>query len=208
MNDSPAVSTMAAPTSKVALSMIGAWVLGRMCRSSSLARPAPSASAAETYLFAFTASTCAHQPGILRPEHDHDRDQRVLQPRPQRRSDRHRQNDRWERLKLGGSIYRVAAEAGPGEDRLGQHGTGQQASEGEPDDGDSGDQRVAERVADDDPLLGEPLGPSRADVVETQDLEQRGTRYPGDDAHGIAAKHYARQDQMVEGVEEDVSLAG
>ena len=77
----PAVSTIAEPTSSVALTMIGASVEGRMCRNRMRFRPAPIDFAAVTYSFSPDCEhLAAHQPRILRPEHEADRDQRVAEP--------------------------------------------------------------------------------------------------------------------------------
>src|ERR1035441_7457042 len=60
---------------------------------------------------------------------------------------------------------RQAADAGPGEDRLGDDGAGEQAAKLQADDGENRNESVGERVAVDDGAFGEPLGAGGADVV-------------------------------------------
>src|SRR5262249_19051304 len=59
------------------------------------------------------------------------------------------------------SLHRQAPHPGQREDRLDDHGTGQQRSELTAHDGDDGDQRVLERVLVDDDAAFEALGPRR-----------------------------------------------
>src|SRR5947208_16525379 len=47
-------------------------------------------------------------------------------------------------------------------------------------DRDDGDQRVAERVVEGHPALGQPLGAGRADVLASEDVEHRRARHAGD----------------------------
>src|SRR5919108_5846419 len=51
-----------------------------------------------------------------------------------------------------------AAEPRPGEDRFGEDRPAEEEAELQPDDRQDRDERVAERVDDDDPPVGEPLG--------------------------------------------------
>src|SRR4051794_8446538 len=65
------------------------------------------------------------------------------------------------------------ADAGPGEDRLGQDGAAEQRPDLKPDHRDHGDQRVAQGMQPDHAQAAETLGARRADVVLAQYLQHR-----------------------------------
>jgi hypothetical protein len=74
-------------------------------------------------------------------------------------------------------LVEVLAHAVDGEDRLGEHGAGQQQPELQPDGGDDRQQRVAHDVAVVDHPRGQPLGLGGAHVVLVHHLGDSG---PGD----------------------------
>ena len=63
------------------------------------------------------------------------------------------------------------ADAGPGEDRLGEHGARHQRADLQADDRDDGDERVAQRVHADDAEAAQALGACGAHIVLAQHLE-------------------------------------
>ena len=78
-----------------------------------------------------------------------------------------------------GAAVRVLTDAGPGEDRLDEHGPGEHVREDEPDDGHDRRQGGSEDVTNQDVLLGEALRAGGAHVVVADHLEHRGARYSG-----------------------------
>src|ERR1035441_6069077 len=75
-----------------------------------------------------------------------------------------------------------AADAGPGEDRLGDDGAGEQAAELQAKDGEHGNEGVGKRVAENDGMLGQALGAGGADVVLVQLFEHGGAHHAGQDS--------------------------
>jgi hypothetical protein len=69
-------------------------------------------------------------------------------------------------------VHRELADAGPGEDLLGDDRAPEQDAELHPEHSHGRDQRVAQRVADDDARLAQALAPRGADVVAAKLLEK------------------------------------
>ncbi len=76
-----------------------------------------------------------------------------------------------------------------------------QGAELETDDRHDRQQRVAERVAQDDAPFAEPLGARRPHVVAAEDVEQAGAGDAGDDRQRDRAQRDRRQDQVAERVD-------
>ena len=72
------------------------------------------------------------------------------------------------------------AEAGPREDRLGEHGAGEGDRDEDPDDREQRDHHVAERVLVDHQALPLALGAGGADVVLADHLQHGRARQPAD----------------------------
>src|SRR5437773_5397445 len=132
--------------------------------------------------------------------HDHRRDDQV-----------HRLDDRVieprERLK------EEEADARQAEDRLDDHRAAEVERRLEADQADHGDQRVLERVAEDDRPLAETLRPRRADVLLTENVEERRAHDPHDGSRARHAEHERRDDHDLEvgervGGERDVGPHG
>jgi hypothetical protein len=83
------------------------------------------------------------------------------------------------------------------EDPLGDDRTAHQRADVGADEGDHGDQRVAQQVADDDPVPGQALGDRRADVVGPLVLRDGGAGQPGDVGEGHGGEDQAGHDQLV-----------
>src|SRR6266403_1681978 len=99
-------------------------------------------------------------------------------------ADDHRRDDQVHRLhdrvvELVEGLEEEEPHAGEPEDRLDDHGAADVERHLQPDQADDRDQRVLERVTQDDRPLAEPLGPGGADVLLAQHVEQRGAH----DAH-------------------------
>ena len=67
-----------------------------------------------------------------------------------------------------------------------------------PEDGHDRDQRVAQRVARDDDLLGEALGAGGADVVGAQHVDHRRADEAREDRQVRDGDRRDRQDQVVQ----------
>ena len=90
---------------------------------------------------------------------------------------------------VGDGVDGEAADAGPGEDRFGDDGSGEQRAELQAEDGEDGDHGVAQGVAVDDGALGQAFGAGGADVVLAELFEHGGADHAGEDggersAHG------------------------
>ena len=107
-----------------------------------------------------------------------------------------------------GAAEGVAAEARPGEDRLGQHRAGEQIGVGEAAERDDRDQRVRQDVADHDAALAQALGARDAHVVLLHAFQHAGARRARDQAERRRREHDRRQDQMRERIAERVPVAG
>src|SRR2546430_2657088 len=70
-------------------------------------------------------------------------------------------------------------DAGQREDVLDDDDAAHDVAELGAGDRDDGDQRVAERVVEGHPALGQPLGAGRADVLAAEDVEHRRARHAG-----------------------------
>ncbi len=102
----------------------------------------------------------------------------------------------------------VEAEAGPGEHRLGQDRALEQVGVGQRDHGDQRHRGVAERVAPDHARLGEALDPGGGDVLLGELLDHEAARHARDIGEREVAEQRCGQDQVVDGVPEDVPFAG
>jgi hypothetical protein len=94
------------------------------------------------------------------------------------------------------TVDQPVAHARPREDRFGEDRPRQQQSDLQPDDRDHRDQRVAQRVHDDDAPARQALGAHGAHVVLAQHLEHRRTRHPRDDRERDRPERDRRQDQV------------
>ena len=74
---------------------------------------------------------------------------------------------------VDGGLEQPVPNAAPREDLLGEHGAAQQETRLQSDDRGDRKHRVAKYVPVVDPLAGEALGPSRADIVLGKNLEDR-----------------------------------
>ena len=99
---------------------------------------------------------------------------------------------------LEDGIDHPLADAGPGEDRFGEDGAGQQQADLQADGGDHRDQRIAQGMQADDAAVGEALGAGGADIVLAQHLEHGRARLPGDDGERNGAEHDRGQDQVAQ----------
>src|SRR5678816_4857665 len=89
----------------------------------------------------------------------------------------------------------IAPDTGPGEDRLGQDGSGEIAAEVEPDDGDHRQQRVAEPVRQHHRCFPEPLGSGRANEVAPEHFLHGCAGHPGEERYRTHAQRDGRQHQ-------------
>ena len=101
------------------------------------------------------------------------------------------------------AVEGILADAGPRVDALDQHGARQEAPEGHAEDRGDRDQRRAHDMAADHRPLPQSLGPGRPHVVVAHDLEHRRPGESQDQPDGVDAEDERRQDQMVEGVDEE-----
>ena len=106
------------------------------------------------------------------------------------------------------AVDQPVADARPRKDRLGEDGAGQQQSDLQPDDGDDRDQRIAQRVHDDDAPARQPLGARGAHVVLAQHFEHRRARHPRDHRQRNRAERDRRQDQVRQRRAERAHVAG
>src|SRR5581483_9500546 len=88
-----------------------------------------------------------------------------------------------------------AAESGPGKDRFRHDGAGEQRAELQSNDGQHGDERVAERVAIDDVALGHALGARGADVVLAEFFEHGCAHHAGEDGGEGTAQRDGRENK-------------
>ena len=100
----------------------------------------------------------------------------------------------------------VAADAGPGEDRLRDDGAGEQTADLEADDRRDRQPCVAHDVARVDALVGQPLGSCRPDIVLVGDVEDGGAGDPRDDSEGDRAQRDGRQDEVADRVPERLEI--
>ena len=112
------------------------------------------------------------------------------------------------KIQADGTAKRVAPEPGPGEDRFGQHGAGQQLGIGQPAQGHHGQQSVRQGVTQGYGAPHEALRPSDPDIVLRQCLQHRRAGGAGDQAHGAGGQHDRRQHQMSQRVLKRVPVAG
>src|SRR5258708_21915400 len=127
--------------------------------------------------------------------------------REERRRDQHRTTD-----------YRVVARddgvvdelPGPraGKDDLGEDGAREQMADADPEDRYGGQHGELQRVAQDDPALGQAEGARSSDMVLAKDLEHRGAHQAGEVADPAEADREGRQDEMGELVAEMAGFAG
>src|SRR4029453_1190376 len=82
-----------------------------------------------------------------------------------------------------------------GKHRLYDYGAGQEGAELQADDGDDRDQRVLQRVADDDALLAQAFGARGDQVLLAEYFEHGAARQSGDDGRGAIADGERWQDQ-------------
>ncbi len=87
------------------------------------------------------------------------------------------------------AVHQHLAEAGDGEDLLGQHGAREQPPELDGPQRDDRDQRVAQRVLEHHQPLGHALGPRRAHVVGAEDLQHGAARVAHHHARHAGAEH-------------------
>src|ERR1017187_4998431 len=91
-----------------------------------------------------------------------------------------------------------AADAGPGEDRLGDDGAGEQAAELQAKDGEHRNEGVGKRVAENDGMLGQALGAGGADVVLVQLFEHGGAHHAGQDSGQAHAEGNGGENEIEE----------
>ena len=94
------------------------------------------------------------------------------------------------------------ADTRDGVQRLGDQCTGEQAGQGAADDGDQGDQGVAEGMVIDDLALGQTLGPGRADKVGVEHLQHVGAGIAHQGADADDHQGDDGQNQMMSHVQE------
>src|SRR3989441_2702508 len=95
-------------------------------------------------------------------------------------------------------LNRQAADARPGEDRLGDDRAAEQRAKLDPDDGHDRDRGVLERVLPNDRRTAHAFGPRRADVVLAQHLEHARPRQPRDAGGREEPEGDRRQDEVLE----------
>jgi hypothetical protein len=91
-------------------------------------------------------------------------------------------------------IEREAADAGPGEDGLGEHRAAEQGAELDPDDREHRDERVAQRVAVDDVVVRHAFSHGGAHIVLLQDLQHAGAGHSRNQRDGEQPEGHARKD--------------
>src|SRR6185503_2358072 len=101
---------------------------------------------------------------------------------------------------------RVAAEAGPAEDRLGEDGAREEAAERESDDRDRRDERVPKAVAEHDDPLAQPLRARGAHVVLPEDLEHARARHARDDRGREVAERERGEREVQQAAAERVQI--
>ena len=92
--------------------------------------------------------------------------------------------------------HHVLPQSRQAEDGLRDDGAAEDAGQVDPELGHDRGDRGPERVAVDDPPLREPLGPSGADVVLPQDLEERAAREPGVGGRGDQGQGQPGEEQV------------
>src|SRR5512132_74736 len=135
------------------------------------------------------------------------------------RAEEHGALDRRE-IGVDDRVVGEATDARDVEDRLREDGAAQEEPEVQPGDRHDRRERGPEAVAEDHPPLGQPLRPSRADVVLTHDLDQvpahhagvesregRGQDEPGQDQGGEPGSGVLRDRDIASGPAEEVDLA-
>src|SRR4029077_14771051 len=105
------------------------------------------------------------------------------------------------------SSGRIAAQAGPAEDRLGQHGPGEKTPESETEDRDRRDERVAQPVAQYHEPLPKALGARGPHVVLAEDLEHARARHARDHRRREVAEGERGQHQMKKAAAESLEVA-
>src|SRR3989442_6248126 len=128
----------------------------------------------------------------------------------ERVDDRREQRDAEHRREIEGDGRRgrVTAKTRPAEDGLGQHGAREKAPEGEPDDRDRRNERVAQPVAKDDQPLLKSLGARGPHVVLAEDLEHARAGHPRDHRGREIAKRDGGQHEMEKAAAERNEVAG
>ena len=105
-------------------------------------------------------------------------------------------------------LHHQGAHARPGEDRLGQHGAAEEHAGLDPDHRDDGHQRVLEPVPHHHRPLHQALGPGRADVVLSEDLQHGAPGEAGDDGDGGGGQRHRRQHEVAEEVAQVTATVG
>src|SRR5438067_12536617 len=143
------------------------------------------------------------RPGIEPEVRDVDHEVR------ERIHDRRQQGDAEHRREVerDGGRGRITPEPGPAEDRLGQHRPREKASEGETEDRDGRDERVAQPVAQDDEPLREALGPRGPHVVLADDIEHARPRHPRDHRRREVTEGECGQHEMKKAAAESLEVA-
>src|SRR5690348_1675373 len=97
------------------------------------------------------------------------------------------------------ALVEVVADAVDVEDPLGDDGAAHERADVRADEGDHGDQRVAQQVFGDHPVPGQALGDGRTDVVGPFVLGDGGAGEPGDVGEGDGGEDQSGHDQFAEG---------
>ena len=90
------------------------------------------------------------------------------------------------------ALHAQSADAGDAEDGLRDEGACHQAAHHQTQDGEDGDEGIAQDVAKDDQPLRQPLGPGGAHVVLPHHLQHAGPRLAGEDGDGAGGEHDGR----------------
>src|SRR5262249_26330647 len=97
------------------------------------------------------------------------------------------------------ALVELVSDALDVEDPLGDDGAAHQVADVDAEEGDHGDQAVAQQMTDGDPALGQALGDGGADVVGAGVLADRGPGEPGGVGERDQGQHDGRQHQLVPG---------
>ncbi len=115
--------------------------------------------------------------------------------------------DRWI-IAARNRIDHPFADTGPGEDRFGQDGAGQQCSDLKANGGDHRNEGVAQGMDADHANGREPLGPRGAHIVVAEHLKHGGAGLAGNHAQRNGSEHDGRKYEMADRRLEGARLAG